>query len=61
MTVIVAILAAIALPFFRDVQIKAYVNSAATDGRTLFHGFEEWPSLYYTSTRTPPGHPTSTW
>lgn len=46
-TVIVSILALISVPFFRDVQIKAHVNSVATDGRILFHGFEEWHSLYY--------------
>ena len=46
-TVIVSILALIAVPFFREVLIKAHVNSVATDGRILFHGFEEWHSLYY--------------
>lgn len=41
-TVIIALLAALAIPKFQEVLIRAHVNSVVADGRILYAGFHEF-------------------
>jgi|AP95_1055475.scaffolds.fasta_scaffold06976_2 prepilin-type N-terminal cleavage/methylation domain-containing protein len=46
-TVIIALLSSIAIPKFRNVQVRAHVNSIVADGELLLTGFQEFHSDNY--------------
>ena len=46
-TVIIALLASIAIPKLREVLVRAHVNSIVADGRILLSGFEEFYASNY--------------
>ena len=46
-TVVIALLASIAIPKFRDILVRAHVNSIVADGKILFSGLQEFYSQNY--------------
>lgn len=46
-TVVIALLASIAIPKFRGVLVRAHVTSVVADGKLLFTGFQEFRSQNY--------------
>jgi prepilin-type N-terminal cleavage/methylation domain-containing protein len=55
-TVVIGLLASLAAPKFKDVQVKAHLNSIVADGKLLYTGFEEFYSdgyMYPNATSNP--------